>query len=789
MITRVKLKNFRSHLDSELTFSKGTNALVGILGSGKSTVMNALCFGLFGTFPDLQARKVKLDDIIMNKPFVKDSAEVVVDFTVDGKNYSVLRVIERGKGTTYSEIREGDKLLDAPNSQRVTELVEKILKVNYELFSKAIYSEQNALDYFLTLPRGERMRRIDNLLTIDKFELARSSAVTLRNKLIDRKLGKQSIIDQTDLEELKKNLADLEYSLKGLKESKAKVSSDLEVLNKKKIELEKKLEKLEKLNKDLTSLRQEERSLQSAIEENKKVIEEIERLLKGEKPERVREKLKILSEKLEKLEDELAKKRSEYERLTKLISEAKARIEFLEKEKIKRLNEEVSKKLELQKELVEIKKKYGEKPDETLKEEREELERIDNELATITTKLTETQEILERIFELKDQCPVCLSKLTETKKKKLIEEQQKKIEDMNEKLREMEKKKKTKEERVKILEEITEKFKQFLREVADLEDLQSQLKNSKKEYEELLRLTEENEKVFTEMKNEIAKCEETIEDEKSEKQNLELIVSRLADFERMKSRLAEFESKEKTIKKRISEVIEEIGDQDIEKIRKDFLEVTSKKSELEERVKSLENLIAEKESRKKEYEEKLKLIETQKKDVAKLEKIIKDLRVFEKALERTQVQLRTEFIDAVNYTMNEIWPHLYPYGDFSGIALNIEGGDYTLQLRTRSGDWINVDGIASGGERSLACLALRIAFSLVLAPNLKMLILDEPTANLDSRSISELATTLRERINEFVDQTFLISHQRELEDAVTGRGYRIERNKEEDGVSIVKPIQ
>jgi len=182
------------------------------------------------------------------------------------------------------------------------------------------------------------------------------------------------------------------------------------------------------------------------------------------------------------------------------------------------------------------------------------------------------------------------------------------------------------------------------------------------------------------------------------------------------------------------------------------------------------------------------MVEIQKDEVVKLEKIVKDLKIFEKALEGTQVQLRTEFIEAVNFTMSQIWTNLYPYEDFVSIGLNIEGGDYVLQLKTRTGDWINADGIASGGERSLASLALRIAFSLVLAPNLRMLILDEPTANLDRRSITELATTLRERVNEFIDQTFLITHERELENAVTGNAYRIERDKNMDEATKVKAM-
>ena len=57
--------------------------------------------------------------------------------------------------------------------------------------------------------------------------------------------------------------------------------------------------------------------------------------------------------------------------------------------------------------------------------------------------------------------------------------------------------------------------------------------------------------------------------------------------------------------------------------------------------------------------------------------------------------------------MGIIWNELYPYGDFSGVRLTIDK-DYVLQLKGSDG-WISVEGVASGGERSLACLALRIA--------------------------------------------------------------------------------
>ena len=110
------------------------------------------------------------------------------------------------------------------------------------------------------------------------------------------------------------------------------------------------------------------------------------------------------------------------------------------------------------------------------------------------------------------------------------------------------------------------------------------------------------------------------------------------------------------------------------------------------------------------------IINKEKLDIKKLDKLVSELQIFGKALEQTQIELRKEFVASVNYAMNRIWQTLYPYQDYPSIRLSIEEGDYVLQLQGRNGDWNDVEGILSGGERSLAALALRIAFSLVLAP-------------------------------------------------------------------------
>ena len=277
MIKRVKLTNWKSHLNSEFLFSKGTNALLGHIGSGKSSVLDAICFALFGTFPSLQNRKIKLDDVIMKKPVEKDKATVEVEFEFNEKTYLVKRVIERRRGTTYSEIRENGKLLEAPNSSRVTQVIQDILQIDYELFSKAIYSEQNEIDFFLKMRRGQRMKKIDELLYIDKFENARSSCVSLRNRISDRISEKSLWLKSRDrdkisgeIKKLKEEINEYESAIKKSLEEVEKLKKELSLLDQELKILKTKKENLDKISAKLKTLKE---LLEKKIEERKQLKE------------------------------------------------------------------------------------------------------------------------------------------------------------------------------------------------------------------------------------------------------------------------------------------------------------------------------------------------------------------------------------------------------------------------------------------------------------------------------------------------------------------------------------
>jgi DNA repair exonuclease SbcCD ATPase subunit len=197
-----------------------------------------------------------------------------------------------------------------------------------------------------------------------------------------------------------------------------------------------------------------------------------------------------------------------------------------------------------------------------------------------------------------------------------------------------------------------------------------------------------------------------------------------------------------------------------------------------------EQVITEKRKLVDSIREKREMLERYGIEIKYIKQAIGALESIKTALARTQMSMRREFIEAVNGAMGELWEDIYPYGDFTGIRLEVEGGerggDYVLQMRDRNGNWVPVEGIASGGERTDACLALRIAFAIVLAPALSWLVLDEPTHNLDAEGIQELAVVLRERIPEVVSQVLLITHEERLEAAVSGYLYRFTRDKDAD---------
>ena len=95
MIHTLLLKNWRTHENTSLEFGRGTNLIIGIMGSGKSAVLDGLCYALFGTFPAAKRREVSLEDSLR---WGSSEAEIRLIFSANEKKYEAVRKFKKEDG-------------------------------------------------------------------------------------------------------------------------------------------------------------------------------------------------------------------------------------------------------------------------------------------------------------------------------------------------------------------------------------------------------------------------------------------------------------------------------------------------------------------------------------------------------------------------------------------------------------------------------------------------------------------------------------------------------------------
>jgi len=880
MITRIKLKNWRSHTNSEFIFTKGVNALVGIMGSGKSSVMDALCFGLFGSFPLLQARKLKLDDIIRSVPSPVDSLEVEVEFIGhDGVAYTVQRIIKRGKGTVSANLRKERTLIEGPNAQRCTEYISKLLKIDYDVFSRAVYADQNQLDYFLEIPRGQRMARIDKLLHINRFETARKNTLSLIKKIS---------IEQSTKKELTDTLlgSDEIDNLEKIIEEKEKIEEDLQNLN----DIHEKhesdfnshknqLNELTKKSEQFTQFTQQKNNIDGHIEQlrliQNKDINDISIYNTNDIENKLKEtqnKLATIKSQREK-RNELEKSESELhgkkEILSKRFDELKNEIatlsidpnvsESLSVDGLQKLRDkkqqELSQNIEtftalkFEEQLLANQKEVHDKIfvskieiDTQLKnliQPFESKEGYVESFSYINTKIVDHEHKRDSLkirrdyadhflkhLESKHSCPLCKSDLSDSTKNTVLDEQKSFIDqfgtqksDVDTELEQLYIKKTKFEEVLNTLHQLENKRDSYNQELETISNVQTKLGTLILKIQEVETKIQSIKPELEEIDNKITIIS-SIESANTEKTSidteLKLIISRQIELKNqlqslsltsdisekdLENQCTEFQSildalhleskitvkikEQNTLEQQISTL--NFNPETLETYRNKVAELRVAEDRFIEQIKSINNLLEEKIKRIDEINKKQDQITLAQSEISKLQYSIENLQKFSTAVQKTQSSLRKEFISIVNTVMSEIWQTLYPYGDLKSARLAIEDGDYVLQVFTND-TWKSVEGQISGGERSISALALRIAFSLALAPNLSWLILDEPTHNLDTTAIEELTVTLRERLPGIIDQIFLITHEERLENAVSGYLYRLDRNKALDEPTQVKKM-
>lgn len=160
-------------------------ALIGPTGSGKSTIIDAICFALYGTIP-------RLDDRRFVAPVITQGhleARVKLDFSVDGQTYTAARVVRRSaKGATTKEARleRGDDVL-AGNADELTAAITRLVGLSFDHFTKCVVLPQGDFARFLHDKPRDRQDMLVRLLGLDIYERmcqsANARAAAAKNQL------------------------------------------------------------------------------------------------------------------------------------------------------------------------------------------------------------------------------------------------------------------------------------------------------------------------------------------------------------------------------------------------------------------------------------------------------------------------------------------------------------------------------------------------------------------------------------------------------------------------------
>ena len=200
LFEKVRWKNFLSTGNhyNEINFnSHATTLIVGDNGSGKSTVLDALTFSLFGK----PFRKINKGQLI-NSTNEKD-CRVELEFSIGTINWKVVRGIK----PNLFEIYRDDKVLDQASSANDQQkwLEQNVLKMNYKSFTQIVVLGSSTFVPFMQLTATNRREVIEDLLDIKIFSsmnsIIRDKIRLLKEEIRTYELKKESLNDKVEMQE------------------------------------------------------------------------------------------------------------------------------------------------------------------------------------------------------------------------------------------------------------------------------------------------------------------------------------------------------------------------------------------------------------------------------------------------------------------------------------------------------------------------------------------------------------------------------------------------------------
>ncbi len=819
-IKKLRLENIRSYKSQEIAFPKGALLLSGDIGSGKSTVLLALEFGLFG----LLRGSTSGSDLLRNG--CKEGS-VDLHFSIAGKEVVVKRTLKRSKDTIQQStgyiIIDGRKSEGTPVElkSRVLELMgyprELLSKSKSLIFRYTIYTPQEEMKSIIFEDKEARLDTLRKVFGIEKYKRMRENAAIYARRLKERSKELEGYLSDLDdkkkqdkeydkrLDEINKDYNELkgkfsaaEEKHKAADEKLNKINEDKKKAEEIKVELRLRDTRLKSVIERQSELKKELDKLEPELEQDSKEINKSE-----PEPTAVKAELDKTEKNLSKIEkdinsnnEKLSGKEQELKLYDSRLASGKERLKEISEE-IKSIKDEIDK---AQKELdsLDISESWLKeelvKTEKSLQSARDSLLEEREKIGGINISIKSSDELINKISRL-DTCPTCEQEVKESHKsmitrreKENIERLKKNIGEISSKLKkskqdserleaykkELEQKSHKlsiaklrrkavaeKESRIKKLKEMQGKIEAENSKIEQVKKRKaaSEIKAIKAEKERLLDMHEKAKVALKNLREQFQRSETLLIKSKAFKQKSDRVIS---------------------LKKEILNLKHNIGSINSEKLRLN--------SQLE-RYKSIEGeherysgIVKETDKEKKALEIRLERLNQEKETIGKISKSLKSeiekklkaydehkrlgswINWMEENFMSLAIQIEKHVMMTVYREFNELfrkWFNILIEDELISVRL-----DYEFTPIVEQNGYETDVGSLSGGEKTSCALAYRLALNkvindLISTINTKdIIILDEPTDGFSNEQLDRVRDVI-DRLN--IPQTIIVSHEQKIE--------------------------
>ena len=259
---KIRYKNFLStgNIFTEINLCDAkTTLIVGENGAGKSSILDALSFSLFGK-PFRKINKPQLMNTITRKQLVTE-----VEFSIGTNEYKIIRGM---KPNIFEVYKDGILLNQSADMKDYQTILERqILKVNHKSFSQVVVLGSATFQPFMQLNAYQRREIIEDLLDLQIF-------TTMNTLLKSKILINNETLQKTTAE---KNLIEEKISL--IKEHMKEIQSNTDkMIEEKKTRIEETNETIQKLNEEYIDLDNKRKELSVSAEDEQTISTKMKKL-------------------------------------------------------------------------------------------------------------------------------------------------------------------------------------------------------------------------------------------------------------------------------------------------------------------------------------------------------------------------------------------------------------------------------------------------------------------------------------------------------------------------------